>query len=346
MRSIAFKCLIPIGRSSRKRAGRFLLFFPILIFLACCARVPREIELIRSQELMSTEVTITLTGTDKIKLGDLADETFAFMQGLSSRFNIYDPASEVSRLNAAVCGKPVRVSPELADILRAAAAAHQNTNGYFDITVRPLVLLWREAKRTGTLPTAKEIQKARSLVGFANVSLSGDKVTFLKPAISVDLGGIAKGYVVHRTTEYLKQRGVKAGIVDAGGDLFAWGKKPDGGKWRIGIRHPREGKTVLKVLEIEDRAVLTSGDYERYFMRDGRRYSHIVNPFSGMPDSDIMSVTVVSTSLMSVDGLSSGLLAMGSARAANTIRLLKKTLPATDFILTRMDGDSLTMETF
>ena len=210
MRSIASKYLIPIGRGSKKRTGRFLLFFPILILLACCARVPREIELIRSQELMSTEVTITLTGTDKIKLGDLADETFAFMQGLSSRFNIYDPASEVSRLNAAVFGKPVRVSPELADVLRAAAAAHQNTNGYFDITVRPLVLLWREAKRSGTLPTAKEIQKARSLVGFANVSLSGDAVTFLKPAISVDLGGIAKGYVVHRTTEYLKQRGVFA----------------------------------------------------------------------------------------------------------------------------------------
>jgi FAD:protein FMN transferase len=346
MRSIAFKYPIPIGRGSKKGAGRFLLLLPLLIPLACCARGPREIELIRSQELMSTEVTITLTGTDKIKLGDLADETFAFMQGLSSRFNIYDPASEVGRLNAAVSGKPVRVSPELADVLRAAAAAHQNTNGYFDITVRPLVLLWKEAKRTGTLPAAKEIQKARSLVGFANVSLSGDAVTFLKPAISVDLGGIAKGYVVHRTTEYLKQRGVKAGIVDAGGDLFAWGKKPDGGKWRIGIRHPREGKAVLKVLEIEDRAVLTSGDYERYFMRDGRRYSHIVNPFSGMPDSDIMSVTIVSTSLMSVDGLSSGLLAMGSARAANTIRLLKKTLPGTDFILTRMDGDSLTMETF
>ena len=280
---------------------------------------------------MSTNVTITLTGTDKTKLGGLADEAFAFMRALSSKFNVYDPASEVSRLNAGGSGKPVRVSPELAEVLRAAATAHQNTDGYFDVTVRPLVLLWKEAKRTGTLPAKEQIQKARSLVGFANVSLLGDTVIFRKPGISVDLGGIAKGYVVHRTTEYLKQRGVKAGIVDAGGDLFAWGKKPDGSKWRIGIRHPRDGKTVIKVLEIEDRAVLTSGDYERYFIRDGRRYSHIVNPFSGMPDSDVMSVTVVSPDLMSVDGLSAGLLAMGSARAAEKIALLRKTLPGSRF---------------
>jgi FAD:protein FMN transferase len=329
-----------------KQAGRLPAVLFILILLAGCSCAPKEIEVIRSQEMMSTNVTITLTGTDETKLGGLADETFAFMRGLSSKFNIYDPASEVSRLNAGVTGKPVRVSPELAEVLRAAAAANQNTDGYFDVTVRPLVLLWKEAKRTGTLPTEEQIRKARSLIGFANVSLSGDTVTFRKPGISVDLGGIAKGYVVHRTAEYLKQLGVKAGIVDAGGDLFAWGKKPGGSKWRIGIQHPREGKTVLKVLEIEDRAVLTSGDYKRYFIRNGRRYSHIVNPFSGMPDSDVVSVTVVSPSLMSVDGLSTGLLAMGSARAAEKIALFRKTLPDTDFFLIRMDGDSLTIEKF
>lgn len=329
-----------------KRAGRLPVLLVILILLAGCSRAPKEIEIVRSQEMMSTNVTITLTGTDITKLEGLADESFAFMRGLSSKFNIYDPASEVSRLNAGGSGEPVHVSPELAEVLRAAATAHQNTDGYFDVTVRPLVLLWKEAQRTGTLPTEEQIQKAKSLVGFANVSLSSDTVTFRKPGISVDLGGIAKGYVVDRTTEYLKKRGVKAGIVDAGGDLYAWGKKPDGSKWRIGIQHPRDGKTVLKVLEIEDRAVLTSGDYERYFIRNGRRYSHIVNPFSGIPDSDVMSITVVSPSLMSVDGLSAGLLAMGSAKAAKKIALFRKTLPGTDFFLIRMDGDSLTIEKF
>jgi FAD:protein FMN transferase len=333
------RCGIRQGRCDRmKRAGRFPAVLFILILLAACSRAPKEIEVIRSQEMMSTNVTITLTGTDETKLGGLADETFAFMRELSAKFNIYDPASEVSRMNAGGSGKPVRVSLELAEVLRAAATAHQNTDGYFDVTVRPLVLLWKEAKRTGTLPTEEQIQKAKSLVGFADISLSGDTVTFRKPGISVDLGGIAKGYVVHRATEHLKQRGVKAGIVDGGGDLYAWGKKPDGGKWRIGIQHPRDGKTVIKVLEIEDRAVLTSGDYERYFIRDGRRYSHIINPFSGMPDSDVVSITVVSPDLMSIDGLSAGLLAMGSARAAEKIALFRKTLPGTDFILIPMDG--------
>jgi thiamine biosynthesis lipoprotein len=326
------------GCDRMKRAGRFPAVLFILILLAGCSRAPKEIEVIRSQEMMSTKVTITLAGTDETTLGGLADEAFAFMRALSSKFNIYDPASEVSRLNAGGAGKPVRVSPELAEVLRAAATAHQNTDGYFDVTVRPLVLLWKEAKRTGTLPTEEQLRKTRSLVGFANVSLSGDMVAFRKPGISVDLGGIAKGYLVHRTTELLKQRGVKAGIVDAGGDLYAWGKKPDGGKWRIGIQHPRDGKTVLKVLEIEDRAVLTSGDYERYFIRDGRRYSHIINPFTGMPDSDVVSITIVSPDLMSIDGLSAGLLAMGSARAAEKIALLRKTIPGSDYILIPMDG--------
>jgi FAD:protein FMN transferase len=319
-------------------ASKFPAVLFMLILLAGCSCAPKEIEVIRSQEMMSTKVTITLTGTDKTKLEGLADESFAFMRGLSSKFNIYDPASEASRLNAGGSGKPVRISPELAEVLRAAATAHQNTDGYFDVTVRPLVLLWKEAKRIGTLPTEEQIQKAKSLVGFANVSLSGDTVTFRKPGISLDLGGIAKGYVVHRTTEHLKQCGVKAGIVDGGGDLYAWGKKPDGGKWRIGIQHPRDGKTLIKVLEIEDRAVLTSGDYERYFIRDGRRYSHIINPFSGMPDSDVVSITIVSPDLMSIDGLSAGLLAMGSARAAGKIALLRKTIPGADFILISMDG--------
>jgi FAD:protein FMN transferase len=329
-----------------RRAGRLPVYFSILILLAACARAPQEIELVRSQEMMSTNVTITLTGTDKTKLGSLADEAFAFMRTLSTKFNIYDPASEISRLNANGSGKPVRVSPELAEVLRAAAIAHQNTDGYFDVTVRPLVLLWKEAKQTGTLPTEEQLQKAKSLVGFANVSLSGDTVTFRKPGISVDLGGIAKGYVVHRTAEYLKQRGVRAGIVNAGGDLYAWGRKPNGSKWRIGIQHPREGKTVLKVLEIEDKAVLTSGDYERYYIRNGRRYSHIINPFSGMPDSDVMSTTVVSPGLMSIDGLSAGLLAMGSTRAAEKIALLRKKIPDADFFLIRMDGNCVTTGNF
>jgi len=333
------------NRGTMQPAGRFPAVLLVFILLVGCSAAPKEIEVVRTQELMSTPVTLTLTGTDKGKLEGLAEEAFAFMRTDSSRFNIYDPASEVSRLNAAPAGRPVRISPELAEVLRAAQAAHRNTDGYFDVTVRPLVLLWKEAKQTGTLPTEAEIKKALSLVGFANVALAGDTVTFRKPGISVDLGGIAKGYVVHRTTEYLKQRGVKAGIVDAGGDLFAWGKKPDGSKWRIGIQHPRE-KTVFKVLELEDQAVLTSGDYERYFIRDGRRYSHIVNPFTGMPDSDVVSITVVSPSLMAVDGLSAGLLAMGSAKAAVKIPLLKKTLPGVDFYLMRMDGDSLKTEGF
>jgi thiamine biosynthesis lipoprotein len=315
-----------------------LVILTLHFFLSACQKETALHTATKNSEMMSTIVRITVVAETANKADRLADSASDFLRSLSACFNIYDSKSEISGVNANAWARFVPLGPELQEVFQAAERAHRMTDGYFDVTVGPLVKLWKEAKKKGELPSEKEIQTAKALVGFKDVRLERAGVRFDKEGMIVDLGGIAKGYLLHRVSQFLKEQGAVAGLVDIGGDVYAWGRKPDGKSWRIAVRHPRDQNRYLRILDISGKALLTSGDYERFFIKEGKRYSHIINPFSGRPDSDVISVTVIGKEIMAIDGLSAGLLAMGSSKATNKCKEFRRQDGSLDFIVVWEEG--------
>jgi len=149
-------------------------------------------------------------------------------------------------------------------------------------------------------------------VGYEKLVLEGNWVRFKEKGMQIDLGGIAKGYAVDKAIEVLKKNGVRQALVNAGGDLYALGKTSQGEKWGIGIQHPRQEGNIFAVIKVKDGAVATSGDYQRYFMLEGKRFAHIVNPMTGWTVQDVpMSVTIIAPDAVSADALATGVFVLG-----------------------------------
>jgi thiamine biosynthesis lipoprotein len=182
---------------------------------------------------------------------------------------------------------------------------HLNTGGVFDITVGPLVELWGFSSKAYRVPRAEEVRAVLPLVGMEKVRFEANNLV-LQPGMKLDWGGIAKGWAVDKAARALREIGIVRGFINAGGDLFCWGANPDGRDWRIGIKHPRQ-RGYLGVLSIRDKGVATSGDYQRYFERDGIRYHHIFDPTSGYPARERQSVTVIGPEAMLCDALATAL---------------------------------------
>lgn len=196
-------------------------------------------------------------------------------------------------------------SPLVRELFQKARAVYEDSQGSFDITVAPLSDLWGFQTKAFVLPSPDEIQSALANVGMDRISLRPEGLS-LPPGMSLDWGGIAKGLGIDRAAQALIARGFDRGFINAGGDLYCWGLNPDREPWNIGIKHPRtEG--YLGVLAISDLGAATSGDYQRFFIREGRRYHHIFDPKTGFPARGKQSVTVVGPETCMCDALSTAL---------------------------------------
>lgn len=224
-------------------------------------------------------------------------------------------ASEISELNRAPLGETVRVSGETLDLLSAARAFHERSGGAFDVTCGPLVDLWREAAKSQRVPTEGELARARALAGWAGFELRTEGAVRLLEGARIDLGGIGKGYGIDRAVESMVAREeVAGGLVDVGGDLRVFGRAPQGGAWRVGLRAPSAEVRVWAAIRIGQGAVCTSGHYERHVEIDGTRYSHIVDPRTGRPvDPVTVSVTVWAPTAVAADAWATTLTVLGAA---------------------------------
>ncbi len=194
----------------------------------------------------------------------------------------------------------------------------KKTEGYFDITIDPILKKWNYFKEP-TLSSQDEIEQLLSLVDYKKVKIKAD--TLLIPDdFSLNLGGSAKGYALNRAKNILKKCGIKSALIESGGDIMLLGKKKGKENWIIGIRNPRDENGIIGTLNINDCFVFTSGDYERYFFIEGRRYHHIVNPFTGYPSKEIASATVIVKNGIEGDCISTALVAMGLEKAKNLIK--------------------------
>jgi thiamine biosynthesis lipoprotein len=223
--------------------------------------------------------------------------------------------SELSRVNQAAGLEPVGVSAETFDLLRRALEAAEYTEGGFNIAIGPAVQLWNipEAPR---VPSAMEVEIAAQSVDYRRIHLDQTRRTvFLeKPGMRIDIGGIGKGLAAEKAAAVMRAIGATGGLVAVAGDFRVFGRRADGTAWPIGIQHPRESGKILATLDATDEAISTSGDYERYFMKDGVRYHHILDPKTLQPARLCQSVTIIAQDATTADALATGVFVMGPVR--------------------------------
>jgi len=294
-----------------------------------------------TRTIMGTYVTITAArgGLTGEAVRDAAGKAFGEVERVDALMSTYKPDSQLSRINGNAGVGPVKVDPEVAETVGMALDIARETGGAFDPTVGPLVKLWGIASRAARVPSQGEIDSALKLVDYNQVVVDrGSSTVFItRPGMSIDLGGIAKGYAADRAVEALMKAGIPGGIVAVAGDLRLFGAHDDGSPWTVGVQHPRAKSTVLARFALSDRAISTSGDYERFFIRDGVRYHHIIDPRTGYPARGLMSVSVLADSSCLADSLATGLFVMGPVKAME----FAKSHPEIDTLLVTSKGEKM-----
>lgn len=297
----------------RIEPGWFFCTTLALLWLGNWGCTPAPERFHAARPLMGTVVEITLYHADQDRARELMDRAFAEMERIERLMSTRIAASEVARINREAYPGPITVEREVFDLIEQSLVAWRETSGAFDITVGPLMQLWPLYRAEKILPGDGQIGEALERVGSDRIVLdpAQNTIAFKKPGMSIDLGGIAKGYAIDRAIGLLRAGGVASALVNAGGDLYALGFKPDGTPWRVGVRHPRRPDDLIATLEVHDIAVMTSGDYERYFIKDGRRTSHIIDPRTGFSVRGTASVTLSAASATRADALATGVLVLG-----------------------------------
>jgi len=271
---------------------------------------------------MDTLVTINVVSPSQDGAEKAMNAALSEVEKLEKLFSFFSADSEVSLVNknAGVAG--VKVSPEIIYILDRAIIVSKNTHGAFDITIGPVIMLYDFYKEIR--PGERAIKKNLPLVNYKDIVINRDDSTvFLKKkGMLIDLGGIAKGYAADRVVDSLKKHGIKAGLVSVAGDIRTFGNKPDGRPWKIGIRNPRAKGAeddIMAIIELSDMAISTSGDYERYFVQDGKRYHHLLNPKTGYPAEGCQSVSVIAGESTFSDAFATGIFILGPEKGLKVL---------------------------
>lgn len=294
------------------RSSLLTLHFLIFI-LAGCSHVSSVKE---TRVLMDTFCEISCYSNDRDKAVAAMDAAFREMQRIESVFSKFDENSAVSRINRLAGEEKVNVSKEVFNLTEDSIYYSQISRGAFDITVAPLMDIWGFVRRHKAIPNKEAIDNALRSVGYKDIELDSKEssIRFLNKGTKIDFGGIAKGYAVDRAKDVLVSHGIKDGLINLGGNMFALGSAYGKESWTIGVQDPRNKGKLLKSFELNDRAISTSGNYERFFEIGGKRYSHIINPVTGEPCQGIISVTVVADSAEKADALSTAIFVMGAEK--------------------------------
>lgn len=290
---------------------RIFGIFLCLFLLSGCGAAGEAEASTRYLTAMDTVMSLTAYGPNRDRA---LEEAVAEIQRLDSLLSIGSDDSDISRLNRE---KTAVLSPDAASLLESALDLARDTQGVFDPTVYPLVKLWGFYDKDYQVPSRQELSQALAKVNYREVSLEEDGQASLGPGQQIDLGGIGKGYTSQRVTELLRQAGITSAMVSLGGNIQCLGAKPDGSPWNIGIRDPF-GKELYAAVRVTDKAVITSGGYERYFEdpETGNIYRHILDPRTGFPaEKGLSSVSIVTSDGTLGDGLSTALYIMGLEEA-------------------------------
>jgi thiamine biosynthesis lipoprotein len=291
---------------------------------------------------MGSEFKVVLYTTDESIARSASRAAFARIAALDATLSDYQPDSELMRLCEQAGGPPVAVSADLFEVLDQSRWMYENSGGAFDVTVGPVVRLWRRARRDRKMPAPELLARARALVGSNEMRLDARArtVQLLKFGMKLDVGGIAKGYACGEAIAVLRRSGVGSALVAGSGDIVVSGPPPEAAGWTIGIG-PLEAPTAppRQFLRVANAAVSTSGDAERYVEIDGKRYSHIVDPQTGLGVVDRSSVTVIARDGATADSLDTAVYVLGPERG---LALVEATEGAATLIVRSVGGKNET----
>lgn len=292
----------------------------MVVTLNGCTVPPKSESLTMTGTYFDTVVQIEVWGADQEIMEHCRQMCEDYEQMLSATIE----TSEISRINNAG-GEPVEVSDETAGLIEEGIKYGDISDGRFDITIAPATDLWNFTdNEEKILPDPDELAEAVTHIDYHCIKVEGNTVTLTDPEARIDLGGIAKGYIADRLKEYLKDEGIEHALIDLGGNMLTLGRRYDGNDFRIGIQKPfADTGTAMAVVSVNDKSVVTSGDYERYFEKDGVIYHHILDPDTGYPvQNDLDQVTIISDQSVDGDALSTTCFAMGLEDGLELIRSL------------------------
>lgn len=287
---------------------RLVYFFLVLTFKLSSQEVYQ-----RSFTKMGSDFELTIVA-DNPKSGEqLLAEGTAEIDRIERLISSWDPASETSEVNRMAGIAPVIVSEELFNLVQRAIALSHLTDGAFDISYASVDPFWTFNGQKVTPPNPEDIKRSVAKIGFQKVKINPKESSIYLPekGMKLGFGAIGKGYAADKVKQLLQTKGVKGGIVNASGDLSAWGTQPDGSSWQVGLVNPKNKNKVFAWFPIQDKAVVTSGDYERFLIMEGKRYGHIINPRTGYPSQGVISCTVFAPKAELADALATALFVLG-----------------------------------
>ncbi|MFK8165304.1 MAG: FAD:protein FMN transferase [Lewinella sp.] len=271
--------------------------------------------------LMGCRFDITTVGADAGAGDDYKAMAITEIQRIERLISSWDPNSQTSAINAAAGDHPVKVDAELFGLLQRAIGLSRLTDGAFDISYASMDRLWRFDGSMKAMPEADDVAASVARVGFQKIILDEANGTVFLPeaGIKIGFGAIGKGYAADRARQLLEKAGCEAGIINASGDLTAWGRQPSGEDWKVAITNPLNKEKAFAWLPVNGRAVVTSGNYEKFVRFNGIRYAHIIDPRTGYPSTGIVSVTILAPSAELADALATSVFVMGVDTGVNFI---------------------------
>ncbi|MFQ5455703.1 MAG: FAD:protein FMN transferase [Nitrospirota bacterium] len=287
----------------------------------------------RSQFLMGTIIEITVVSSNEDIANDAMTAAFKEIKRLEGLMSTYLPDSEFSKINNSAGIAPVSVDSEVAELIKTGIEISKLTGGGFNMAIGPAIKLWKITDGEREIPKDEELNQIRDIINYRDIEIDGNTVYLKKKGMRIDPGGIGKGYASDRAEKVLKEKNITSGIVAVAGDLKLFGSHPDGYSWRIGIRHPRRDG-LLGNIDMTDVAVSTSGDYERYFIKDGIRYHHILDPDTLRPARRCQSVTIIAKKGILADAMATGIFVLDPDKGMALI----ENMPDVEGIIVDKDG--------
>jgi len=277
-------------------------------------------------KLMGNHFEITVVASDEKWANEKINLAVGEIKRIENLLTTFSENSETNLINQHAGVAPVKVSQEIILLIERALRISSVTQGAFDISYGSVdKSLWNFDNTMTSLPSVEIAKQSVRLINYKNIVLDKENATvFLKEkGMRIGFGGIGKGYAAEKAKALLQAQGVKSGVVNASGDLTTWGNMPNGDKWTIGIVHPEMANSVFSYLNVSDLSVATSGNYEKYILIDGKKYSHTINPKTGLPVTGIKSVTIVSTNAEVADAMATPVMIMGIEAGMYMINQIK-----------------------
>ncbi len=309
----------------------------IFVFLTLSFQAEADEIFKKKMFLMGCNFEITVVANSQAEANQFTLLAEAEITRIENLISSWDSESETSRINLNAGLKPVKVAPELLQLIERSIGLSKLTDGAFDITYASMDKVWMFDGSMQEKPSEIAIQKSVELVDFKNIEINKEASTvFLKKkGMKIGFGGIGKGYAADKAKQLLQYNGVKGGIINASGDMNTWGNKPNGNPWEVAITNPLDKTKAFGLVPIINRAVVTSGNYEKYIVFDGVLYSHIIDPRTGYPATGILSVTVFAPKAELADALATSVFVMGINVGLNRI----EQIPGVDCIIVDEKGE-------